>query len=427
VNKKLTLNETLDKIRQISGIKNDFYSEISEIFKNTPFNKELNFLKESTDILLKNQKEDFLSHLFESAEMLDALLDICVLSFSVENTKLGNDVITFSLPAGWTCPWANTCLKKVERYRVVDPNKVNTSKVSKRTGLDVPYKGDVVVHKGKNSQFDCFAANQEMQYDTVRENRWHNFDLLLAAGTYMDQADLIMKSLTFFFDNEGFRTDVRIHESGDFYSGEYLKAWMEVAKKMPENKFYAYTKSLPLVQKYQNELKDIPNLSITLSEGGRKDSELGNIDIKQAKVFNTPEDLLAAGLILDLDDNLAKEKGGKDKNFGLLIHGTQEAGEKQQLKLRNETFMAYWKYRKYLNRQLGLPTETRMSTEQADAALAHIDDILTNQEKYMKAKGIKRIDKTHFEYIKKLLRYVKKYNVYDFDDNLINILQDKYK
>ena len=54
--------------------------------------------------------------------------------------------------------------------------------------------------------------------------------------------------------------------------------------------------------------------------------------------------------ILDLDDNLAKEKAGKDSNFALLLHGTQEAGEKSKLKIRNETFAAYWKYRTFLNR-----------------------------------------------------------------------------
>ena len=33
--------------------------------------------------------------------------------------------------------------------------------------------------------------------------------------------------------------------------------------------------------------------------------------------------------------------------------------------MRNETFMAYWKYRKQLNRNLGLPSNSRMDIEQA--------------------------------------------------------------
>ena len=39
---------------------------------------------------------------------------------------------------------------------------------------------------------------------------------------------------------------VRLHDSGDFYSQEYLDAWKAVAKALPDMVFYAYTKSLHL-------------------------------------------------------------------------------------------------------------------------------------------------------------------------------------
>lgn len=35
---------------------------------------------------------------------------------------------------------------------------------------------------------------------------------------------------------------VRIHESGDFYSQEYLDKWVKIAKQLPDVKFYAFTK-----------------------------------------------------------------------------------------------------------------------------------------------------------------------------------------
>jgi hypothetical protein len=299
---------------------------------------------------------------------------------------------------------------------------VGTSKISKRTGQEVPYKGDVVVTKGKDSEFDCFAANQEMQYDELRANRWHNYDLLLAAGKdggAEAQAELIIKSLNYFFDTEGAKNEVRIHESGDFYNGEYLKAWMLTAQRMPDIKFYAYTKSLPYVRSVEKEIKDIPNLSITLSQGGRNDADIDSLDIKSSKVFNTPEEILKAGLILDLDDNLAKEKGGADKSFALLVHGTQVAGEMAQNKIRNETFMAYWKYRKQINRNLGLPENSIMSLDDAKQALAYIDEALANSDK--------KTNITNLKFLKKLLNYVVKYNKYNFDNNLIKILPLKYR
>jgi hypothetical protein len=395
---------------------------IKDVFLPTKLGSNTQFINESSNLLINNNLEGFYSYIFETAEMEAALLDICVLTFSTENTKLGGSVVTFSLPAGWSCPFASACMKKVDRERKVDPKKIGTSKISKRTGEDVPYKGDVVVTKGKDAEYDCFAANQEMQYDALRANRWHNYDLLLAAGKEGGaeaQADLIIRSLEYFFDTEGEKNEVRIHESGDFYNGEYLKAWMITAKKMPNINFYAYTKSIPYVQSMEQQLKDIPNFTITLSQGGRKDADIANVDIKTARVFNTPEEILKAGLILDLDDNLAKERGGREKDFALLVHGTQGAGEMSKNKMRNETFMAYWKYRGQLNRSVGKPSDYRLTTSEAKEGLEIIDNALKTPSK--------KVNVTNLKFIKKLLNYVVKYNNYRFSDELINILPKKYR
>jgi hypothetical protein len=194
---------------------------------------------------------------------------------------------------------------------------------------------------------------------------------------------------------------------------------MEVARRMPDIHFYAYTKSVPLVKQREDEINKIPNFSLTLSVGGKKDSMLGDVNVKQARVFESPEEILKAGLILDLDDNLAKEKGGQESNFALLLHGTQEAGEKSQMKLRNETFAAYWKYRGFLNRSFNLPEDTRITTEYAKEALEYIKEL---EKDPIKSKKIPNLD-----FIQKLLRYTIKYNSYNFSDDLVNILPEKYR
>jgi hypothetical protein len=396
---------------------------LTESFNNTNFIKNDNFITESTKLLMSHKDDKFLSYLYESAGMFDDLLNICVLTFSAENSKLGGNVATFSLPAGWTCPFAKSCLKKVERERYMDPEKIGTTKTSKRTGDEVEYKGDVVVKKGKDAEYDCFAANQEMQYDAVRANRWHNFDLLQDAGDTNAQAELIIKSLNYFFDTNGKKNEVRIHESGDFYNGEYLKAWMTVAKSMPKINFYAYTKSIPYVKAMETQLKDIPNLSITLSEGGRKDDEIKDLDIKEAKVFNTPEDVLKAGLIIDLDDTLAKGAGGKDKNFALLVHGTQEKGEMSQNKMRNEAFTNYWKYMSQVNNYIWKDDNRGSSDEEFNKAKNGYNEA----KKILDNKQIKGERKNLLEFLKTQLNYVMKYRKYNFNDNLIAILPEKYR
>jgi len=412
------ISESIRKSGKINGI-------INESFINTPLHNNLKFVNESARLLKGGESQKFLRHVYESAEMFESLLDICVLTFSTENSKLGGSILTFSLPAGWSCPFAKACEKRVDQHRKMDPDKEGTFTISKKTGEKIPYKGDVQVNKGKDSEYDCYAANQEMQYDAVRENRWHNFDLLKSAGDANSQADLIVKSLYYQFDTEGEKDTVRIHESGDFYSGEYLQAWINVAKRMPDIKFYAYTKSIPFVKKLEKEIGGLPNFIITLSEGGHRDKDLGDVDIKEAKVYESPEALFNAGVMLDLDDKLSREKGGKESNFGLLIHGTQEKGEKMQTKMRNETFMNYWKYRCKIMRRLGLGGD-HIPLDVAQDKVKEMTDVKNNLDSYNKRYN-SDMKKSNFAFELKIMRYAVKYHKYNFPKELEKIIQNKYK
>jgi hypothetical protein len=103
---------------------------------------------------------------------------------------------------------------------------------------------------------------------------------------------------------------------------------------------------------------------------------LENLDVKVSKVFKSPEEVLAAGLKVDLDDELAKVSGGRDSSFALLIHGTQAAGLNARMKLRNETFLAYWKYRPYLNSVFNKPDENVWGSVESIPIIQSIQDEL---------------------------------------------------
>ena len=111
MNKKINLNETLDKIRSNSGLTNNPFT-LNEVLKGTKLYSNYDFIAESLNKLNSSSENEFLTYLYESADKFSALTEICVLTFSNENSKLGGDVTTFSLPAGWTCPFADECLKK---------------------------------------------------------------------------------------------------------------------------------------------------------------------------------------------------------------------------------------------------------------------------------------------------------------------------
>jgi len=211
-------------------------------------------------------------------------------------------ILTLTLPAGWSCPAASECLA------FADPV---TGKI-----WDSP-----------TLQFRCFEASAE-RYENVRQQNWHNFNLLRRLKIADDMAELILASLE--SATSKFKADdvviVRIHVGGDFYSKAYLQGWNQALKASQQNPMriigYAYTKSLHHVEKLGlDTLAD--NFVLTASEGGRFDRLIEQIAIKSVKVVYSPEQAEAEGLQIDHDDSHAVFG---TESFGLLIHGTQPAG-----------------------------------------------------------------------------------------------------
>lgn len=218
-----------------------------------------------------------------------------MLTFSKGNDKLDKQTVIFNLPAGTTCPGANKCLSMVR----IDDN------------------GNRKIWDGPQTEFRCFAASSEVQYTNVYNSRQANLKAIRQALKEGNCAGFIntelQKALTKSI------TKVRIHESGDFFSAEYLLAWLMVAHANPSIKFYCYSKNLPLFVGLN--LPD--NFYFTASYGGKFDYLIDeNVFPRYAKVFMTEDDAVAAGFKVDVKDRSCFEDGP----FALLVHGTQPKG-----------------------------------------------------------------------------------------------------
>lgn len=151
---------------------------------------------------------------------------------SKSNSKLKKDnIVSFGLPAGKTCPGARECKKY------------------------------------------CYAQKGCFRFKSVVESREYNLEV----SKKNCFVDMISEEL------RGMKKKpyaVRIHDSGDFYGQKYLDKWIDIAKSMPDILFYAYTKS-------NLDFSDRPsNLFIIQSMGGRFD----HIDIGAdtvAEVYDT--------------------------------------------------------------------------------------------------------------------------------------------
>jgi hypothetical protein len=227
------------------------------------------------------------SHL--KKEIFTANLKRRALVFSFENAKL-KDTYTFSLPSGWTCPGAEKCLAKADKL----------------TGK---------LWNGPGQVYRCFSASQEAIYPTVRDIRWHNFELLKQAGNMASMESLILESLP------ADAKVIRIHVAGDFFSQAYFDAWLNVAYQRPEVIFYAYTKSVNFWVGRQTFIPD--NFKLNASMGGRHDNLAELHGLKSVYVVLNETEAADLGLEVDEDDTHAWKQ---DESFAIVVHGTQPPG-----------------------------------------------------------------------------------------------------
>jgi hypothetical protein len=239
-----------------------------------------------------------------------------MLNFSKGNSKLANDTLIFNLPAGKTCPGALFC----KSFAVVDEN------------------GKRKIQDTEHTEFRCFAASAEAQYTQVFENRASNLQMIVDAIKHGIVVDLIHNSIQFYRTRK--TKKVRIHESGDFFSGAYLDAWIEVAHRNPDLKFYCYSKSLQLFLNF----KMPENFYMTASYGGKFDHliDAGHFP-RYSKVVLNDAEAEALGLEVDHDDSHCFG----DKPFALLVHGNQPAGSTWRKAIderkKNKQFTGYSK------------------------------------------------------------------------------------
>ncbi len=132
------------------------------------------------------------------------------------NLKLAKNIKTFNLPAGGSCPNMKECYK------------------------------------------DCYAKKAQRR-PIVRISRERNFRLA------KENTQLLKKRILQHLEKGDV---VRIHESGDVFSQEYLDMWCEIAKERPDVMFYTYTKTEHLWN--WSEIKRLPNFNLVGSIVGGK-------------------------------------------------------------------------------------------------------------------------------------------------------------
>ena len=95
---------------------------------------------------------------------------------------------------------------------------------------------------------------------------------------------------------------VRIHDAGDFFSEDYLNAWLDIARARKNVLFYAYTKEVAMFKRLSSTFPD--NFRFIFSTGGLQDHLIDFENDRHADVFPSKNSLVEAGYIDQSDNDL---------------------------------------------------------------------------------------------------------------------------
>jgi len=168
----------------------------------------------------------------------------------------------------------------------------------------------------------CYAGQGRMAFAAAKAARERNLEHINS----LSQTRLVAK-LVADIDRMRKTTHIRIHDSGDFFRRSYYRAWMKVAEECSDKTFYAYTKSIPML-----EWDEHPgNFRIVQSIGGKRDKDI-DMDRPHSRIFATEADRKRAGYCDGNVSDIPAVLG--QKRIGLVYHGVRSLTERDLVKLR---------------------------------------------------------------------------------------------
>ncbi len=133
----------------------------------------------------------------------------------------------------------------------------------------------------------CYALRNRFLYPQVQERlKWCQ-----AMSKRRDFAKLMVQEIR----RKGAAFIVRVHSSGDFYSGAYTRKWNTIARACPHTRFFAYTRSyrVPSIAPALADLAELENFRLWYSA----DRETGY-------PADLPPNVSVAWMQVDADENV---------------------------------------------------------------------------------------------------------------------------
>ena len=190
-------------------------------------------------------------------------------------------------------------------------------KTSKALGLKV-FNFGIPAYKSITGKLTCPMADECIKFCYARKSAytWSNvkpaferrYELTKTSDFIVEMNAEILKRKPQY---------VRVHDSGDYYSREYLQKWIEIAKANPDVRFYSYTNMVELLK----EITLPENYDIIYSMSGKQKHMINTEVDRHARIFSNSIELLKFGYVDTSEIDLYATKWfNKTNKVGLIIH-----------------------------------------------------------------------------------------------------------
>jgi len=195
----------------------------------------------------------------------------------------------------------------------------NTKLKATSKALDVRvFNFGIPAYKTKSGKVTCPFADECVKFCYARKGAyiWSNVSPAFEKRYNISKSDEFISKMT----DEIVKKRVqylRIHDSGDYYSKEYLDKWIKIAKTNKDVRFYSYTNSVELLK----NTKLPKNFDIIFSDSGKQKHLIDTSKDRHTKIFKSLSELLDSGYTdVSKTDLYATKWFNKTNKVGLIIH-----------------------------------------------------------------------------------------------------------
>jgi len=191
-------------------------------------------------------------------------------------------------------------------------------RTSKELGVRV-FNFGIPAYKSASGKLTCPFADECIKFCYAKKGAyvWSNVQPAFEKRYQLSKTNDFIQAMSNEINKK--RPDyVRVHDSGDYYSKQYLYKWLAIALNFPNVKFYSYTNCVKMFK--STKLPD--NYDIIFSDSGKQKHLIDQSRDRHTKIFHSHKELISSNYIdASKIDLYATKWFNKDNiNVGLLAH-----------------------------------------------------------------------------------------------------------